>query len=208
MNHLVPDTARRRPGRPRDAGAEGRIIDAAIEEYAEHGQAGFSINGVARRAGVAKSTLYLRWQDLDALLADAIDVRTRSIEAVDTGTLRADLEGLAANLLRHYLDPVGWATLRIAIDAAGPAVPPAGFAEKVTDRHRTAARHVATRAVERGDVAPDAPLDLLIEALYGTITMKALALPPNHRRMTDEEIVATTIPVVDFVLAAIGEHDT
>jgi AcrR family transcriptional regulator len=164
LNRPVPDAVRRRPGRPRDAGAEARLIDAAIEEYAEHGRAGFSINGVARRAGVAKSALYLRWEDLDALLADAIDVRTRSIEAVDTGTLRGDLEGLAENLLRHYLDPVGWATLRIAVDAAGSAVPPAGFAEKVTDTHRSAARDVAVRAVKSGDVGPDAPLDLLVEA--------------------------------------------
>jgi hypothetical protein len=38
--------------------------------------------------------------------------------------------------------------------------------------------------------------------------MRALALPREHRSMTDEEIVATTTPVVDFVLAAIGEHNT
>lgn len=204
----MPDAVRRRPGRPRDAGAQGRLIDAAIEEYAEHGRAGFSINGVARRAGVAKSALYLRWEDLDALLAEAIDVRTRSIEAVDTGTLRGDLEGLAANLLRHFLDPIGWATLRISVEAAGSDSSPAGFAEKVVDAHRSAARGVTTRAVERGDVAPDAPLDLLVETLYGAITMKALALPRGDRSMSDEEIRATTTPVVDFVLAAIGAHVT
>lgn len=175
---------------------------AAVEEYAEHGWAGYSLNAVARRAGVSKSTIYLRWPDKDALLSDSVMARTHSIEDVDTGTLRGDLEALAANLLRHYLDPLGWATLRMAVDAAGSPTPPPRFAEQVTNQHRLAAQGILRRAIERGEASAGLGESLMTEALYGTVTMLALTLPSERRTMDDEQVAATVAPVVDFVLAA------
>ena len=85
---------RRSRGRPRTPGAEQRIIDAALEEYGEHGWSGFTMDGVARRAGVGKSTVYLRWQDKDALLTDAVSASSGDLGEVDTGSLREDLRAL------------------------------------------------------------------------------------------------------------------
>src|SRR5262245_3701852 len=95
---------RRGRGRPRTPGAEKRITDAALEEYGEHGWAGFTMDGVARRAGVGKSTVYLRWQDKDSLLTDAVGTESGWLGAVDTGSLRGDLEALATNLFEHFRD--------------------------------------------------------------------------------------------------------
>lgn len=201
----MAEPTRRTPGRPRDTDADARIMAAAIEEYAEHGWAGYSVNAVARRAGVSKSTIYLRWSDKDALLADSVTARTHDIEDVDTGTLRGDLEALAANLLRHYLDPLGWATLRMAVDAAGSASPPR-FAEQVTRRHRLAAEGILRRAVDRGEASADLTESLVTEALYGTITMLALTLPPERRTTGEDQVASIVAPVVDFVLAASRDH--
>lgn len=181
-------------------------MDAAIEEYAEHGWSGFSFNAVARRAGVGKSTLFSRWSDKETLLADSVTSRTGAIEEVDTGNLRGDLEALGANLLRHFLDPIGWATLRIAVDAAGRPTAPGHFSEAVTTTHRTAAHGIITRAIERGEADPDIPAELLVQALYGSITMQALSLPREARPMSDEQVREATRPTVDFVLLAVREH--
>jgi AcrR family transcriptional regulator len=197
---------RRTPGRPRDTDAEARIMAAAVEEYAEHGWAGYSLNAVARRAGVSKSTIYLRWPDKDSLLTDSVTARTHDIEDVDTGTLRGDLEALAANLLRHDLDPLGWATLRMAVDAAGAPTPPRRFAEQVTNQHRVAAVSILSRAVERGEATTTLPDSLVTEALYGTITMLALSRPSDRRIMGADEVAAAVVPVVDFVLAAVRDR--
>lgn len=180
-------------------------MDAAIEEYAEHGWSGFSFNGVARRAGVGKSTLFSRWTDKDTLLTDSINTRTGRIEDVDTGQLRGDLEALAANLFRHFLDPIGWATLRIAVDAAGQPTP-GRFGEAVTTAHRTAAQGIIARAIERGDVDADIPGELLIRALYGSITMQALSRSHGANQPTDEQIRDATRPTVTFVLLAVRDH--
>src|SRR3954447_10619696 len=104
---------RRGRGRPRTPGAEERIIDAALEEYGEHGWSGFTMDGVARRAGVGKSTVYLRWQAKDSLLTDAVSGRSSNLGAVDTGSLRGDLHALATNLFMHFIDPVGWCAMRV-----------------------------------------------------------------------------------------------
>src|ERR1700759_2462440 len=110
MGGMTTQAGRRAPGRPRDPEAATRILQASLEVYAEHGWSGFTIDAVAKRAGVGKSTIYLRWTDRETLLTDAVALRTGRIEQVDTGSLEGDLTALAGNRMRHYLDPTGWAT--------------------------------------------------------------------------------------------------
>ena len=196
-------TPRPRRGRPRKEGAGQQILEAALEEYAEHGWAGFTMDAVARRAGVGKSTVYLRWRDKDALLTAAVTARSGSIEAVDTGAFRTDLEALAGNLFRFFLDPAGWASLRISVDAAGS--PSLGrFSEAVSGQHWQAAATIVQRAIERREAPPDFPGRTLVECLYGAVTMQALTLSGGDRNLSDDQIRERVRPVVDFLLAGAG----
>ena len=63
------------PGRPRDPGVDRRIARAALDLFADAGWAGFAMEAVARRAGVGKASLYLRWNSKEALLTDAVTWR-------------------------------------------------------------------------------------------------------------------------------------
>ena len=63
----------RPPGRPRSERAARAIIDATIDLLAEEGGvAGVSIEAVAARAGVGKTTIYRRWPNKEALIIDAL----------------------------------------------------------------------------------------------------------------------------------------
>src|SRR4051794_10222406 len=166
---------RRGRGRPRTPGAEERIIDAALEEYGEHGWAGFTMDGVARRAGVGKSTVYLRWQDKDSLLTEAVSTRTGAIGAVDTGTLRGDLTQLVDNLFRQFRDPAGWASLRITFDAAGAQERLGRFTEAVAEVQVDAVARIVRRAVDRGEVAESVVPDWITACVYGAATMETLS---------------------------------
>ena len=181
-------------------------MQAAIREYAENGRAGFSLNGVARRAGVGKSSVYLRWSDKDALLADSVNALTGSIEHVDTGSFRGDLQALALNITRNWLDPAGWVTMRIAVDAFGDSEPPASYHETTRDLHRAAADAIVARAVARGEADEATPVRLVVEALYGTLFMKVITRSATDSRPTDQELELMTDEVVDFVLGAVRDH--
>lgn len=62
----------RQAGRPRAQDVEERALRAALEEFGEKGWTGLTIAGVASRARIGKSSIYLRWSDKAELLADAL----------------------------------------------------------------------------------------------------------------------------------------
>ncbi|TMR04978.1 helix-turn-helix transcriptional regulator [Nonomuraea turkmeniaca] len=64
-------------GRPRDPGIDGAVIAAAADLLARQELATLPMEAVAERAGVAKSTVYRRWANGDALLADTVDFLDR-----------------------------------------------------------------------------------------------------------------------------------
>jgi len=191
---------RRGRGRPRTPGAEERIIDAALEEYGEHGWAGFTMDGVARRAGVGKSTVYLRWQDKDSLLTEAVSTRTGAIGAVDTGTLRGDLTQLADNLFRQFREPAGWASLRITFDAAGAHERLGRFTEAVADVQVDAIGRIVQRAIDRGEVPATVIPDWLTACVYGAVTMETLGARLEARELTDEDIAERSAAIIELVM--------
>jgi AcrR family transcriptional regulator len=195
---------RRSRGRPRTPGAEQRIIDAALEEYGEHGWAGFTMDGVARRAGVGKSTVYLRWQDKDALLTDAVSTASGDLGAVDTGSLRGDLHALAINLFRHYRDPAGWAALRVVVDTAGSPQRLGGFVEAVTDVQAGFMGQIVARAVERGELSDDHHGPVIGQCVYGSVLAQNLTLRLDGRSLDDGEIDERASALVSLVLEGVS----
>src|SRR3954452_12333431 len=59
-------------GRPRDEAIDDKITSVALDELADHGYAGMSIDSVAQRAGVGKATIYRRYQHKANLVTAAI----------------------------------------------------------------------------------------------------------------------------------------
>ena len=177
---------RRGRGRPRTPGADERIIEAALEEYGEHGWSGFTMDGVARRAGVGKSTVYLRWQDKDTLLTDAVRAHAGELGVVDTGTLQGDLEQLATNLFQYFHHPWGWAAVRIAIDAAGAPQPLGRFADRVTAVQIEFVDQIVAKAVERGEITGEVTGVSIAECVYGSVIMQVLGFRLEERDLTDE----------------------
>ena len=194
---------RRGRGRPRTPGAEKRIIDAALEEYGEHGWSGFTMDGVARRAGVGKSTVYLRWQDKDTLLTDAVGTASNELGAVDTGSLRGDLCELAGNIFRYFREPAGWATLRITIDTAGASEALGAFSTAVIDVQVEHVDQIVHRAIERGEAPAGTDPNALAQCLYGAVTMQTLGVRLGNITLTDEEVDERSGALVDLVLGGV-----
>src|SRR6185437_24526 len=92
---VMTDIELRKPGRPRSAEADQAILRATLELLAQDGIQGMSLEGVAARAGVSKTTIYRRWANKDALILDALRQSKPPALTFDTGNFRADIE--------HYL---------------------------------------------------------------------------------------------------------
>jgi AcrR family transcriptional regulator len=86
-----PEQELRKPGRPRSAQAHKAILNSTLELLAEEGFQGLSIEEVAARAGVGKTTIYRRWSSKEELVIDAINAVQVDLSMVDTGNFRNDL---------------------------------------------------------------------------------------------------------------------
>jgi len=191
------------PGRPRDPDLDRRIAEAALDVFADAGWSGFAMETVARRAGVGKASLYLRWSDKEALLTDAVTLRFMRVTDVDTGTLRGDLTELAAQMLDLYAGPASRAAMRLNLEA--DAIP--GVAEHYEGIRRSqvlAARAMVRRGIARGELAPDAPVTLLLDTLAGGAMMHVLSTPPDLKANLDRDVRGHAERLVSFLLRAVG----
>jgi AcrR family transcriptional regulator len=93
------DSAIRKPGRPRSAQADQAILRATLEELAEIGIEAMSIEGVAARAGVGKTTIYRRWPSKEELIRAAVSIIHIQTPIPDTGNLREDVFSMVHNTL-------------------------------------------------------------------------------------------------------------
>jgi TetR/AcrR family transcriptional regulator of autoinduction and epiphytic fitness len=90
------------------------ILRAAVEELAEEGYGAFTIESVAARAGVGKSTIYRHWPDKLALIADAFETfHEEMVPSIETRPPRESIE----LLLRHVAEVVVDSTFSLCIPA-------------------------------------------------------------------------------------------
>jgi AcrR family transcriptional regulator len=170
------DTPRRR-GRPRDAGADGAILNATLELIAAGGVANLSMDQVASRAGVGKATIYRRWDSKEALLLDALRSALQPFEAADTGTLRGDLETFLFELVRRYQESKLSDVLPHLI---GVSYYDHGVRQELEDyfRHRQQPlREMLGRGAARGELGEFTSADdieLMISALLGPFTYRKM----------------------------------
>ena len=90
---------------PRLARTRSVVIAAAIELVGECGFGRATIEAIAEKSGVARSTIYRHWGSLPELLHDAMIETVRSQTSVDTGTIRGDLLAIYKELGRFMSTP-------------------------------------------------------------------------------------------------------
>ena len=88
------------PGGPRDRRVDAAIRAAVMSLLAEAGYARLTMEKVAERAGVSKDSVYRRWPNKVALVAEALQHRARAVpEVPDTGSLPGDVRAFLRALL-------------------------------------------------------------------------------------------------------------
>lgn len=156
---MTSPTSRR--GRPRSAGTDQAILDAVRALLVEHGYSGLTIEGVAARSGVAKSTVYRRWTTKADLVVDAV---------VDTLTplFAAPPDSAPEDLLRALVTALSQPASRAAFLAV---ISEAAVDPMVHERAATRLIEPSRRLVERCSAGVETVIDgdLLFDVIAGAV---------------------------------------
>ncbi|GAA1969446.1 TetR/AcrR family transcriptional regulator [Kitasatospora viridis] len=195
-----PCTAPRR-GRPRSEAAELAIQHAVERLMAEGGTLGdLTIEGVAQAAGVGKATIYRRWPNKDAMLADMIDRLDEPAEPLPGTSVRDDLVAVLDYMRRRGLAKRSRWVLKMALEQmhTTPALKEAYFT-RVIGRRRQQLLDLVRRGIANGELRADIDPALLAEMLSGAMLSRAVLY--DDRPLDDPELAAT---IVDSLLEGLG----
>lgn len=162
-------------GRPRRAGADESILEAARELLFERGLAGFSMDDVARRAGVGRQSVYRRWPSKAALSITAVTWRIDVHDAFpDQGSFEADLRcGLQA-LAELYAQSSAAVFVDVFAAMAGDPAARALFVEHYLQPRRESLRRAIQRGVDRGELATTTDVEIVGDLVSGPFLHRML----------------------------------
>lgn len=180
------DARKKSPGRPRSAASHQAMLQATVELLAEVGYEAMSIEAIAARAGVGKTTIYRRYSSKAELVADAIESMREEVLIPDTGNLWSDINALIENAAQITLTPLGRQTVAMIISSASSNP---GFAqiywEKYLQPRRKAFAIVIDRAKARNEVQTDLDSGLVFDTMSG-IMLYALIFSPTSESWTTD----------------------
>ncbi|GAA2130051.1 TetR family transcriptional regulator [Glycomyces algeriensis] len=133
---------------------EQAILEAAFEEFRVAGYAGFTMEGVARRAGTSKPVVYRRWSSKVEILIACVASRLPEAETVpDTGSLRGDTVALVT-LAHRRMRMIGQTAMlgMLADVSADPEARQILVSTLVSELTTLLEKAVWTRAVARGEL--------------------------------------------------------
>ena len=145
------------------------VLMVTSELLTETGLGGVSVDEVARRSGVAKTTIYRHWPTRADLLMEACLGLSTEQEVPDTGSFEGDITVLLTNLA-ELLGTARWSSvLPSVIDAAerDPAI--AEVHSRLQKEHMLPFQEVIRRAMRKNELSTNTDSAAMIAALIGPL---------------------------------------
>lgn len=176
-NGTEPPVKRKR-GRPRDPGADRRILHAARLVAAELGIQGASMSAIADRSGVGKPTIYLRWANRADLMVAAVADLRGAVETAHSGDTRADLRRALSEDHDLYVTGEHSRFLRsVLFESVSDAELANELEETIFGPRRERLAAIISQGIEegqiRGGIDPEATADLLSGPLVRAMVLGA-----------------------------------
>ncbi|MFG1702465.1 TetR/AcrR family transcriptional regulator [Nonomuraea sp. M3C6] len=150
-------TDHRKLPRRRGEALSAAIYQATLDELAEAGYAGLTMERVAERAKASKASLYRRWPTRIELVMEAVYHALPTPESSpDMGNLRDDLVAMLRLTAKALAGPAGEAMRGLLGEALRGESPLSAMRKNSQGVARKLMEEVVRRAVERGEVDPEA----------------------------------------------------
>ncbi|MEU8102812.1 TetR/AcrR family transcriptional regulator [Nonomuraea muscovyensis] len=180
MTIQEPVTARP-AGRPRSEKAERAIIEATLDLVGDGmGVAELSIEAIASRAGVGKTTIYRRWSNKEELVADALATLKAPLPPLGGESVRDDL----ITLLQAMREDKGRSRTRCVMnvmmsDADRYPALMERFQKVAIEPRKEAMREVLRRGIRTGELRADLEVEMGLAILSGTMIWYTKWAPPG-----------------------------
>jgi AcrR family transcriptional regulator len=169
---IAPGTAR--PG-GRTARTAAAVYAATIEELSERAYADISIETIAARAGVHKTTVYRRWGSKAELISRAlIGAASSRIQVPDSGRVETDLRLLARAVQAVLSLPEGAAITRALVAGALASAEIAGLMDQFWAARLAAISVIVERAIQAGQLPAGTDAALLMHAVAAPLYFQLL----------------------------------
>jgi AcrR family transcriptional regulator len=150
------------------------ILEAVLEVLGEVGYGPLTIEAVAARAGVGKSTIYRHWPGKLGLVEDAFRTLKAPLVVPATGALRDRLVSVLQQMAGLIEQSTYSACMPALIDAAERDPQVRDFHCRFSAEKRDVLLEVLRDAVANGELPPTADPELLVDALTGAIVIRRL----------------------------------
>lgn len=160
--------------RPRSKSAQAKMLETTRDMILEHGVYSCSIDDVARRSGVAKTTIYRHYGGLDELIFAAVESNVSQAAAPDKGSLHEDLCAIQAGYVAAARSSTArelfvWMTTKALQDPRHAAL-----FRKARVQPRGPTTIALQRAIARGELLPSIDIDMALHTIQGPFISKRI----------------------------------
>jgi AcrR family transcriptional regulator len=170
------------------------ILEATLEELGKVGYGPLTIECVAARAGVGKSTIYRHWSGKLALVEDAFRTLKASADIPTTGTVQERLTAFLEQMAALVEESIYSACMPALIDAAERDPQVRDFHIRFSTERRNMVIALLREGVKNGELPKDANPELLADALVGPILLRRIMLHEPMDPKLVRDLVAQVLP--------------
>jgi AcrR family transcriptional regulator len=168
------------PGRPRSNQSHQAMLQSTLELLSEVGFDRLSIDAIAARAGVGKSTIYRRYRGKEELVADAIESIREEVVIPDKGSLEEDINDLIAQAAHISFSTTGRKSVATIV---GSAFSNPRFAQIYWNNYLQPRRQAFGIVLDRAKARQEIPVDLdpgLVFDMMSGIMLYTLIFTPSN----------------------------
>ncbi|MEM1231443.1 MAG: TetR/AcrR family transcriptional regulator [Pseudomonadota bacterium] len=174
------------------------VLDAVLALLREQAYRDMTIDQIAQRSGIARSTIYRRWGSVAELVIQAFErALGPGLPSPDHGDVRTDLVHLYRRFAKILKGSLWGQVLPSLIEAAAGDAEFAQLLARLERERRLNSRTILERGIERGELTPDTPVDRIVELLSGLM---------YHRYLISGEKLGERGLVEWMVDAALAQH--